>query len=115
MSNLALTYGNQGRWGEAEELQVQVMETRKTKPGPDHPDMLTTMNNLASRTGMLRSMCDLAVTWEDQGRHLDALALMEEVAQGMQRVLGADDVGTRIALATVAKWRRLSLTMQVRT
>ena len=27
MNNLALTYGDQGRWAEAEKLQVQVMET----------------------------------------------------------------------------------------
>jgi pentatricopeptide repeat protein len=29
MANLALTYGNQGRWKEAEEMFVQIMETRK--------------------------------------------------------------------------------------
>ena len=29
MANLASTYRNQGRWKEAEELEVQVMETRK--------------------------------------------------------------------------------------
>lgn len=29
MVNLASTYWNQGRWGEAETLEVQVMETRK--------------------------------------------------------------------------------------
>ncbi|KAF4615876.1 hypothetical protein G7Y89_g15240 [Cudoniella acicularis] len=38
MANLASTYRNQGRWDEAEELEVQVMETRKTKLGADHPD-----------------------------------------------------------------------------
>lgn len=27
---------------------MQAMETRKTKPGADHPDMLTGMSNLAS-------------------------------------------------------------------
>jgi hypothetical protein len=29
MANLALTYGNQGRWKKAEELGVQITETRK--------------------------------------------------------------------------------------
>ncbi|KAK3394971.1 Tetratricopeptide repeat-domain-containing protein [Podospora didyma] len=48
MGNLALTYGNQGRWEEAEKLFVQVMETSKTKLGADHPDTLMSMNNLAS-------------------------------------------------------------------
>jgi hypothetical protein len=42
---------------------VQVIETSKTKLGADHPDTLT-------------SMANLAFTWKDQGRHIDALALM---------------------------------------
>ncbi|KZL81689.1 kinesin light chain 3, partial [Colletotrichum incanum] len=48
MANLASTFWNQGRWEEAEKLFVQVMETRKTKLGADHPDTLTSMANLAS-------------------------------------------------------------------
>ena len=34
MDNLASTYQNQGRWKEAEELEVQVMETKKEGAGP---------------------------------------------------------------------------------
>ena len=37
-----------GRWEDAEKLEVQVMETSKTKLGADHPDTLTSMANLAS-------------------------------------------------------------------
>jgi hypothetical protein len=48
MNNLALTYEDQGRWAEAEKLQVQVMGTRKKVLGPEHPLTLTSMNNLAS-------------------------------------------------------------------
>ncbi len=48
ISNLASIYRSQGRWEEAEKLEVQVMETRKTKLGADHPDTLTSINNLAS-------------------------------------------------------------------
>lgn len=47
MTNLASTYRNQGRREEAEKLELQVMETRKTKLGADHPSTLTSMNNLA--------------------------------------------------------------------
>jgi hypothetical protein len=36
------------RWDAAEELFVQVMETRKTKLGVDHPHTLTSMANLAA-------------------------------------------------------------------
>jgi hypothetical protein len=42
---IALT--NQGRWDDAEKLQVQVMETFTTMFGADHPYTLTSMNNLA--------------------------------------------------------------------
>jgi hypothetical protein len=47
MANLASTYRNQGRWKEAEELFVQVMETRKRVLGEEHPSTMTSMNNLA--------------------------------------------------------------------
>jgi DNA repair protein RadC len=38
MNNLASTYQNQGRWKEAEDLEVLVMETRKRVLGQEHPD-----------------------------------------------------------------------------
>ena len=37
MANLACTYRNQGRWKEAETLDVVVMEKRKQVLGDDHP------------------------------------------------------------------------------
>lgn len=40
--NLAATYKNQRKWKEAEELQVQLMETRKKVLGV-HPDTKTSM------------------------------------------------------------------------
>jgi hypothetical protein len=42
---LALAYRLEGWWEEAEQLFVQVMETRKTKLGADNPDTLKTMAN----------------------------------------------------------------------
>ncbi len=108
MANLALTYWSQGRWAEAEKLEVEVMETRKTKLGADHPDTLMSMANLAARysyqglqdegkklkvqvmetrkklgvyhPSTLSSMANLAFTWRSQGRHADALTLMESCA-----------------------------------
>ena len=41
-------YSDEGRWEEAEKLEAEVMETRKTKLEADHPDTLTSMANLAS-------------------------------------------------------------------
>ena len=48
MAWMASIYRNQGRWAEAERLGVQVMETTKAELGPEHPDTLTRMANLAS-------------------------------------------------------------------
>jgi hypothetical protein len=48
MANLASTYWNQGKWNEAEQLEVQVMDMRKKLLGAEHPDTLTSMANLAS-------------------------------------------------------------------
>ena len=55
MANLASTFQNQGRWDEAEKLQVVVMETTKRVLGNEHPDTLT-------------CMADLAATFQNQGR-----------------------------------------------
>ena len=48
MANLVSTYWKQGRWKEAKELEVMVMETRKPVLGEEHPDSLKSMANLAS-------------------------------------------------------------------
>ncbi|KAK3367283.1 hypothetical protein B0T24DRAFT_509941, partial [Lasiosphaeria ovina] len=47
MANLASTYSKQGRWEEAEKLELQVMETSKAKLGADHYGTLASMHNLA--------------------------------------------------------------------
>ncbi|KAF2689812.1 hypothetical protein K458DRAFT_458742 [Lentithecium fluviatile CBS 122367] len=47
MANLASTYRNQGRWKEAKELEVEVIETRKRVVREEHPSVLTSMANLA--------------------------------------------------------------------
>ena len=48
MANLASTYCNQGRWKEAEELQVQVMEARQRVLSEEHPDMLLSIQTRCS-------------------------------------------------------------------
>ena len=48
IANLASTFWSQGRWTEAEELEVQVMETKKRVLGQEHPSTLTSIINLAS-------------------------------------------------------------------
>ncbi|KAK3934509.1 hypothetical protein QBC46DRAFT_413849 [Diplogelasinospora grovesii] len=70
---------------------VQVMETRTTKLGADHPSTLT-------------SMANLAFTWRDQGRYADSLALMRSCAQVRQRVLGPRHPDTMSTLAALDAW-----------
>jgi hypothetical protein len=60
MANLASTYTNQGRWEEAEQLEVRATETRKTKIGENYPDTLI-------------SMADLGFTWEFLAHDADVI------------------------------------------
>ncbi|KAK0750126.1 hypothetical protein B0T18DRAFT_323127 [Schizothecium vesticola] len=82
---------SQSRLEEAEKLFIQAMKSFITKVGADHPDTLT-------------SMANLALTWERQGRRVDALALMRDCAQARQRVLRAEHPDTLSSLAMVVKW-----------
>ncbi|KAJ5901450.1 hypothetical protein N7495_001978 [Penicillium taxi] len=63
-----------GRWKEAEELEVQVMDTRKRVLGPEHPDTLTSMKNLA-------------LTYWTQRRWKEAEELEVQVMETSKRVL----------------------------
>jgi hypothetical protein len=71
MSNLALTYTNQGRWKEAEELFVQVIETSLRVLGKEHPDTLTSMANLHIRGTWPMLQCKLII--QRNGFHREIL------------------------------------------
>ncbi|KAK4193988.1 Tetratricopeptide repeat-domain-containing protein [Triangularia verruculosa] len=86
---LGLIYYDEGRWEEAEKLFVQVMETRKTKLGADHPDTLTSMANLAS-------------TYSNQGRWEEAEKLFMQVMETFKIRLGADHPDTLISMGNLA-------------
>jgi tetratricopeptide (TPR) repeat protein len=124
---------NEGRYKEAEELQVQVMETNKKKLGADHPSTLTSMANLASiywnqgqwdaaeelevqvvetrktklgadHPSTLTSMANLAFTWKAQGRSADAIVLMRQCVQQRQRVLKASHPDLVSSLSVLEQW-----------
>ncbi|KAF7515022.1 hypothetical protein PCG10_004064, partial [Penicillium crustosum] len=78
-----------GRWEEAEQLQVQVMETSKTKLGVDHPSTLTSMANLAS-------------TYSNQGRWEEAEQLEIQVMETRKTKLGVDHPDTLSSMANLA-------------
>ena len=92
MANLASTYMNQGRWKEAEELGVQVMETRKRMLGEEHPSTLTSMHNLA-------------FTWKGYGRDAEAIELMEKCVLLQASVLGFDHPNTLYSAAALIGWQ----------
>jgi Tetratricopeptide repeat len=48
MASLAATYWNQGRWKDAEKLEVYVMEASQRVLGEEHPDTVTAISNLAA-------------------------------------------------------------------
>ncbi|OSS44355.1 hypothetical protein B5807_10962 [Epicoccum nigrum] len=82
-------YFNEGRWKEAEELQVQVMQTSKTALGEEHPDTLT-------------SMADLASTYWKQGRWKEAEELEVQVMQTRKTALGEEHPDTLTSMANLA-------------
>ena len=66
MVNLGNTYFNQGRWNDAEHLQIQVMDMAKKLLSAEHPITLTCMENIAC-------------TYRNQGRICESESLELEV------------------------------------
>jgi hypothetical protein len=48
MNNQAVNHYMQGKYGQAEALQSQGLEIKRRVLGPEHPDTLTSMKNLAN-------------------------------------------------------------------
>ncbi|KAK3326908.1 hypothetical protein B0H66DRAFT_530896 [Apodospora peruviana] len=88
-STFGRMYYDEGRWSEAEKLFMQVMETRKTKLGADHPSTLTSMANLAS-------------TYRNQGRWEEAEKLFVQVMETRKTKLGVDHPDTLTSMANLA-------------
>jgi diphthamide synthase (EF-2-diphthine--ammonia ligase) len=61
-----MIYHDEGRWKEAEELEVQAMESNARMLGEEHPHTLISMGNLAS-------------TYRNQGRRKVAEELEVQV------------------------------------
>jgi tetratricopeptide (TPR) repeat protein len=120
-----------GRWDEAEKINVQVMKICTEKLGADHPSTLTSMANLAviySQQGQedkaeklkiqvieiqkeklgaghpstLTSISNLAVTYSQQGQEDKAKKLMLQVIEIQKENLGADHLDTLTSMANLA-------------
>ena len=93
-SEVATYLWYQGRWPEAEELEVQVLETSKRMLGVEHPSTLTRMANLA-------------LTYRNQGRWTEAEKLGVDVLETSTRVLGVEHPNTLTRMANLAyNWKQ---------
>ena len=89
MANLASTYRNQGRWDEAEKLEVQVMKTSLRVLKEEHPSTLT-------------SMANLALTYWNQGRWDEAEKLQMQVMKTRKKVLKEEHPDTLSSMVNLA-------------
>ncbi|OJJ65820.1 hypothetical protein ASPBRDRAFT_60234 [Aspergillus brasiliensis CBS 101740] len=97
-----------GRWKEAEELQVQVLQLHKRVLGPEHPDTLSSMNNVAliyGNQGRWKEEEELQVQVMElykQGRWKEAEELQVQVLQLHKRVLGPEHLDTLSSMNNLA-------------
>jgi tetratricopeptide (TPR) repeat protein len=90
MNNLGITYSDQGRWGEAAELQEKVLHSRNGNLGENHPSTLGTM-------------LGLGITYQRQGRLADAVELLAATMKSHLRLnFGGDDVAEAMTELGVA-------------
>jgi Tetratricopeptide repeat len=68
------------------------METRKMVLGSEHSDTLASMNNLA-------------FTWKEQGRDIDAFRLMKQCVPLRVQVLGVEHPHTLSSTAALIEWK----------
>ena len=88
-SKCAIALYSDGRYEEAEELQMQVLQTRKRVLSDEHPSTLTSMNNLA-------------LTYSNQGRWKEAEELQAQVMETSKRVLSDEHPHTLTSMANLA-------------
>ncbi|KAM0270685.1 hypothetical protein ACHAPA_003160 [Fusarium lateritium] len=74
MADLGATYFSQGRYTEAQDMAIKVLEIRQEVLG-EHPETI-------------RSMADLGLTYYEQGRYDEAKRLYDKALEYRKRVLG---------------------------
>ena len=82
-------FNYRGRWREAEPLAVRAMQVRERVLGPEHPDTLASVN-------------DLATLYERQGRYAEAEPLYLRALAARERVLGLEYPDTLISVNNLA-------------
>src|SRR5947207_1935573 len=93
IANLSMRVGSflyfDGKLHDAAALQEKVLEAHQRILGDEHPDTLTSMNNLAGTYGAL-------------GRTKDAAALQEKVLEAQERILGDEHPDTLTSMNNLA-------------
>ncbi|KAL8911915.1 MAG: hypothetical protein Q9171_002999 [Xanthocarpia ochracea] len=130
METMALALRGLGQFIEAETTQREVVRVRQQLRGVDHPETLTSMDNLAcilestnreeaeelyrqvieSRKKVLHeghpdtliSMQNLAILLRDPGQHDEAETIQREVVQGWQQSQGMDHPKTLVSMHQLA-------------
>ncbi|PCG88113.1 Tetratricopeptide-like helical [Penicillium occitanis (nom. inval.)] len=92
MNYLASIYKEQGRWKEAEELFVQVMEMRERVLDVEHPYTLS-------------SMANLAFTLKEQGRRAEAINLLQNCERLQMKILGIRHPDTLMTSTALISWQ----------
>ncbi|KAJ5886110.1 uncharacterized protein N7473_008784 [Penicillium subrubescens] len=101
-ANLAWSLWNLGRHEAAEQLELQVMETRMTKLGADHPNMMASKTILSS-------------LWEATGRHFEAIAFLRDCVAKQKKVFGPDYPRTLSRSMKLLEWGMKGLTLADRS
>lgn len=86
---IGLTYLAMSHVAPAQDHLHAALEKRRETLGPDHPDTL-------------RSMRELATVFKEQGRYPEAESLLRQTLGRQQRVLGADHPDTFITITVLA-------------
>ncbi len=87
--SLAAALENTGRLDEALKVREETLALMKARVGPDHPNTLTSMHNLA-------------YSYASLGRHGDALKLHEETLALQKAKLGPDHADTLFSVSDLA-------------
>lgn len=132
ISELATTYSEQGRWAEAEHLQLQVLDIRRRMAGIRHKeslmvDGLSIPNSLKSPTAPLQhnfemrlqtigeehpdtllAQRDLAATYSNTGRWIDAEKIQTGLIDSCERVFGPEHPETLTVIVSLPLLSSLS-------
>ena len=91
---MALLYYSQGKYNEAELLYQQALALRQKLLGNDHPDVASSLNNLA-------------LLYYSQGKYKEAEPLYQQALNILEQRLGVDYPHTIIVRGNLERLRNL--------